>query len=266
MKKTDFVGLVNIVVPADIHNNQYHDNANYNTYRDNNNYIATGLTDVKPNTTYYFKNFSRTSATNARFVEFFNSEKERIDRQENKGSMLSPNTASFVIVTFTKETSGSDTIDEIYVGERELSEYKPYKIQIQGSLIDPTTFEPQSILTNALRDGCVTKGKLADGIHVDATPARFGVISSDMSSVAAGATLNTPFIRGYKDISLIVQMDSAFEEVKFGVDKDSFYQTAFILDSTNVKLVSGTASTEVWTEAHGLTIGSKTVALVTKKY
>ena len=264
LEKTDFAQSVNIVVPADIHNKKYHNNADYNLYGSNNNYIATGLIDVKPNTTYYFKNFSGTSVPTARFVEFFNSEKERIDIQQYKSDVLSPDTASFVIVTFTKETIGSDTIDNIYVGEIKLSEYKPYKLQIQGSLIDPTTFDAGSILTNALKDKCVTQEKLGDGIHIDAAPAKFGVISSAMSIVEAGNILNTPFIRGYKNISLIVQIDSAFEEVKFGVDKDAFYQVAFILDSTNIKLVNGTASTEIWTEAHGLTLGSNTVALVTK--
>ena len=264
LEKTDFAESVNIVVPADIHNKKYHKSADYNLYGSNDEYIATGLIDVKPNTTYYFKNFSQTSNTKARFVEFFNSEKERIDIQEYKASVLSPDTASFVIATFTKETIGSDTIDDIYIGEKELSEYKPYKMQIQGNLIDPTTFDDGSISTNALKNKCVTQEKLGDGIHIDAVPVRFGVISSAMSVVAAGTILNTPFIRSYKNISLIVQIDSAFEEVKFGVDKDSFYQIAFILDSTNVKLVSSTASTEVWTEAHGLTLGSNTVALVTK--
>ena len=138
--------------------------------------------------------------------------------------------------------------------------------QIEDGAITTPKIADGAITTPKIADGAITQEKIANGVHVAASPSRFGVLTSEVQTVAAGATINTPFILGFKNISIIAHIDSALEEVVIGGGKDGFYQVAFKIDGTNVQMLTSSSETVQWTEAHGLTLGLHTLIYITTYY
>ena len=263
-EKTNFFKLgVNLLDPSKVRDKTYYGSV----YLPNNDYCASDYIEIEPETTYYWKNFSNNN-TAARFLCWLDEDKSSISLEQYVSATgTSPVGAKYVVVTYSRD-SRNDQPGNLYFGKENpvnFAEFPIYKLKIPVGLIDFSD-ESFQINTDNIADGAITQEKIANGVHIAASPSRFGILTSGVQNVEAGATINTPFILGFKNISIIAHIDSALEEVVIGGGKDGFYQVAFKIDGTNVQMLTGSSATVQWTEEHGLTLGLHTLIYVTTYY
>lgn len=251
----------NLVNYANIYDNKYYDKTGTypQTYKNSNSYCATDLIEVEEGETYYARNFSSDYLkSKLRYIVFFNASKSGLSVSSVVDSPITiPEGIKYVVLTYYRTSSGAKNY--LYFGKQNIQSYLPYGKMIDGSYV---LLGDSQVKTNNIENKSVTSEKLSDDVSIPAKPSQFGVLSSGEQTVTAGATINTPFIHGYKNVAYIVHINSIFTEVTFGGGKNGFYQLAFIVNSTNVSMIVGSESTVSWTESHGLTFGTNTLIIV----
>ena len=249
-EKTNFFEFLNLVNPDALHVGTYGNG--WNIFVPNSSYNCTSAIQVKPNTTYYVKAFKGTT-TKARFVQLYNSNKQKLRELEATTSFTTNDDEVYVFITYYSDSS------EYFLGTTLPENFEPYGGKIPGTLIDTNSLV---IGTNSISNGAVTQEKLAEGVHIDTTPVQFSALVKSEDAIEANSSINPPFIHCYKNIVIVGEIKSTFEKIAMGLSYMGYYGWWIEITSTDISAHSGSSGTTIWTESLGLNLTTNTIILI----
>lgn len=239
LKKLDFVISKNLINENDSEfaTGYYLRNAN-GDLDEGSNYNTTGFCKVAPNGKYMFSDGNTNTAFNARFVLFYNAEREPLTStyaSNQTSPITAPNNAYFVRISYLS----TNTKPQLEAGEI-VTGYEPFKLVI-----------PQTVIEQKPKENPITFDSFRDS-----------------GTIGYNGVLSLPQVHIQKNVLLSAKIVGTISTINFGVgylsgDKD--YNSRWLeLTSSEIKVYSKYGGDAVLnrTYQHGLTLNNETFVTI----
>lgn len=235
-----------------------------NGYTDNvtNLYGYYDWTEVEPETAYHISNSQDGALSNRSdcYIAFYDDSKAFISSvPSNVTDITTPALCRYVRISVV---IARNTDAQMELGTQRTS-YEEYVAPVR--VIDPEciVFPDNGVTTDKIASGAVTQDKIAPGVSLPASPFPFGSFR-EKATLESDGILQTPSLNVTKNTRIFCTIEGVVDSISVGVARLGFYGKWVEITQTKVILRSGTSGTAESEFDHGLTLGTRTVVIISK--